>query len=117
MKGNTLHVPADLVGITSKADRTLTLRFNTQEIPDTEKLLALQFQGSMGHLLFRENAFSDAEVPKEDIEDKSKSPSKRLRAVLYKLFMQQGGQKVDFEQWYRVKMETIIEHYKGKLDL
>ena len=43
-----------------------------------------------------------------------KSPSQRLRAVLFLLWEQQGSWG-DFDTWYKAKIEEIIEHFKGKL--
>ena len=54
-------------------------------------------------------------VPLEAAEDKTKTPSKRLRATLYVLW-QQTGEQGDFEVFYREKMEKLIDFVKNKLD-
>jgi hypothetical protein len=55
-------------------------------------------------------------MPKEDAEsDDLKSPSKRLRAVIYR-FWEQIGKEGDFNQFYSKKMEYIINQFKEKLE-
>ena len=44
-----------------------------------------------------------------------KSPSKRLRAVIYTLWQQQYSGKYKFENFYEQVMEKIINNYKEKL--
>ena len=43
-----------------------------------------------------------------------KSPSNRLRSVLYVLW-EQGQQDTEFNLFYEANMQTIIDHYKSKL--
>lgn len=50
-----------------------------------------------------------SEIPKE-----GKSPSKRLRNVLYRLWEESDRTMTD-EDFYKLKMEEIIEHFKSKL--
>jgi len=51
---------------------------------------------------------------KEKIDD-GRSPSSRLRAVIFILWEQEG--KIgDFEVFYRMKMEKLIDFIKGKLE-
>lgn len=48
-----------------------------------------------------------------------KSPSQRLRAVLYRLFEQSDDKERynnEFELFYRAKLERIIDQLKEKLD-
>jgi len=48
-----------------------------------------------------------------------KSPSKRLRNVLYcycRQALKKQPTKEEFTEFYKTEMEKIIEHYKGKLD-
>jgi hypothetical protein len=94
----------------------MRLRVETQELQDEEKLVLIKFNGKFGHFLFKENVFQESDIPTEDIEDKTKTPAKRLRAVLYRLFEQTGGKKTEFEPFYREKMEKLIDQIKARLD-
>lgn len=111
----SIQVPAILTGFSTKVDGGASIRFATNELSDTDVLELKRHQGEFGHLLFRGNAFAAADVPSEDAEDKSKTPSKRLRAVLY-VRWQQLGASGDFDAYYRQSVEKIIEHVKSKLD-
>ena len=51
-----------------------------------------------------------------DYDDPKKTPSKRLRGVLYRNFEQDNKGYKNFEDYYRSQMETIIVHFKGKLE-
>jgi hypothetical protein len=78
----TFQSPATLTGISSKVDGGLSIRFVTKELTPEEKLTALEFQNTYGHVLFRENEFKPEDVPTKDAEnDETKSPSTRLRNV------------------------------------
>lgn len=45
-----------------------------------------------------------------------KSPSQRLRAVLWLWWDQEtGGTEEDFDDFYQLEMEKLILHYKNKL--
>ena len=90
-----------------------------------EKMAQLfSFDKSAGYFLI-----SKQEVLKEEITtieeaskgitpDKGKSPSKRLRDVLYHVW-DKGlvvGTKVGFESFYKAEVDKITEHYIKKLD-
>ena len=45
-----------------------------------------------------------------------KTPSERLRAVIYKDWEMNGEKKGGFEIYYNRLMESIIDHFKEKLD-
>ena len=110
-----IQIPTILTGFATKVDGGASVRFSTNELSDTDVLLLKQHQGKFGYLLFKENPFTTDDLPKEQAEDKTKTPSKRLRATLYVLWQQEGS-KGDFEVAYREKMEKIISFIKDKLD-
>ena len=49
-------------------------------------------------------------------DDKQKTHSQRLRDVLYVAWNQQGEGYQDFDSYYKFKMESIITHFKSKLE-
>lgn len=109
------QVPAILTGFATKVDGGASVRFATNELTDTDILQLKRQQGQFGFLLFRENAYTPKDIPTEQAEDGSKSPSKRLRAVLFVQWKQEG-EKGDFEAFYVKSMNAIIEKCKGQLD-
>ena len=62
-------------------------------------------------LPFTEVKFKDIEEPETDAK---KTPSQRLRSVLY-VEWEQKGSKESFEIYYMNRMDQIIEHLKSKL--
>ena len=115
MKQNAFQTPAILEGCSPLKDGGMSLRFHTQEITAQEKLKLLNFYQSFGYLLFKENSFIDADIPKEDASDETKKPSQRLRAVIY-IFWKQHGMEGEFDQFYNKKMEYIISQFKERLE-
>jgi hypothetical protein len=97
-------------------DGGMRLRIETQELKDEEKLALIKCNGKFGNFLFKENQFQQGDIPSEDIEDKNKTPAKRLRNVLFVMHIQQGGKKEEFEPFYRDRMEQLINQIKSRLD-
>lgn len=110
-----LQVPAILTGISTKADGGASLRFSTNEITDEDFLSLKMHHNKFGFLLFKENPFKAEDIPKENAEDKTKTPSKRLRNTLFVLWTQLGSQG-SFETFYAERMEKLISFVKEKLD-
>lgn len=111
-----VQVPAQVVNMNPRADRSWKLVFETRELTGEEvKILADNFQGE-GWLVFKPNSdIVPAEIPGEDADSGSKSQSQRLRDVIYILWKQKGG-KGDFVTFYRVYLERLIEFTKTKLE-
>lgn len=109
-------VPGTIVRTNPMKDGGMSLGFYTQELSSKEKVQLIDYLHAFGWILFKENEFSDSDIPKEAAElDDLKSPSKRLRAVIYR-FWEQMGKEGDFNQFYSKKMEYIINQFKEKLE-
>jgi hypothetical protein len=109
------QAPAILNSIAYTKDGGLRLGFITNELGNEEKVIAGKFYSRFGFLLFKENAFKEADVPASDATDETKSPAQRLRATLFVLWKQRGA-KGDFEAFYRENMEKAITRVKNLLD-
>lgn len=109
-----------LDGYQRRKDRTVSLRFVTQEKTSGEVMEIDQLLDTFGILYFR----GEEQMNKEEIEeldaveldlyDEPKSQSQRLRNVLYKIWKQ--NERGEFKEFYRAETEKIINHYKNKLD-
>jgi len=110
-----IQLPACLTSYRDKVDGSAGLTFSTRELTDQEIVTLRQFRMKEGWLLFKENAFSEADIPDEEAPVEGKSSSQRLYNVLYKVWKERniGG---DFEVWRRQQMEKVIDIYKAKLD-
>lgn len=111
----TIQVNAVITGIRSKVDGSLGVSIGTPELTPEEKAEFMRIQGVNLIALF--TPLDDKDAPKYTVEKEleTKSPSTRLRNVLYVLW-EQLGSKGDFNDFYRHHMEKIIETYKLKLD-
>jgi hypothetical protein len=114
---------AQIESVATRKDRTIKLCLGTQELEpeNAGKLFGLQSSLVSIGIATNELTASEIELLKEskieidDIPD-SKSPSQRLRGVLYRLWEQSDGGYSDFNLFYLNRMDRIIEHYKAKLD-
>lgn len=110
-----IKLPAYIVGYNRKADRSCSIRLETQELTGEQLLELDKHYQAFGWFLFDENNISLKDIPEEEAEDKDKSPSKRLKAVIFILWKQSGSEG-DFNAYYREKMEKLINFIKEKLD-
>jgi hypothetical protein len=110
-----ISVPAQVVNMNPRADRSWKLVFETRELSGDEvKILADNYQGE-GWLVFKPNGdISVSEVPEGKADAGVKTPSQRLRGTIMVLWRQKGS-KGDPEAFYRVTMERIIEFIKEQL--
>lgn len=114
---NKITIAAQLTGVQSRADRTWKLVFNTQELgADAAELTKLLMD--QGWLLFSPNDdLTDKDIPevKADTQLSEKSPSQRLRDVLF-VYYKQSGSKQTWEQFYVMQMSKIIDIVKENLE-
>jgi hypothetical protein len=111
-----ITIPATLTSISATHDRCLRLGFHTNEITMEAKQELWDSHDKFGYLVFKPNEIDIADIPTEQAEDKSKTPAKRLRGVLYILHIQSGGKKEEFESFYHERMEKLIDQIKARLD-
>lgn len=108
-----IKLPAYFDGYGSRKDGSFSVRFSTQELPAEYVSEFARNLNAFGWLVFAPSA-TEIEIPKEHIEDDSKSLSDRLRAVMY-VYFQQNVKEGDFDVWRKQRMEKIINSYKDKL--
>lgn len=113
-----LTVPAQVIDMKPRADRSWKISFETRELKGEEvKLLADNFQGE-GWLLFKPNLDSDIElndIPDTDADAGIESPSVRLRKRLFILWKQQGSNG-SFDNFYRDYIQKFMTFVESKLD-
>lgn len=112
----TFQIPAVLEGITALKDGGLSIRFHTQEASDRDKLVAMSFFQKFGWMLFSEQEHAESVELDEIRKDVGgKTPSQRLRSVLYVEYQQSGKNDLTFEQYYGKRMEQFIGYVKQNL--
>lgn len=111
---NIIQIPAGLEGVKDNKDRSCRLTFETRELENSEFTALRDIRGQEGWLVFALNEIQEAEIPKQQAEKGTKTPSQRLRAVLFILWKQEKSE-LDFETYYASRIESIIEKVKLKL--
>ena len=116
-----LIIPAILQSFRSRVDKTYTINFETSELSPEQVAGIANNAQSFGYLAFNKDAFKTDQIDllseiKADYDDKSKTPSKRLRDVLFIAWKQRGEGYETFEDYYRYKMEKFINHVKKQLE-
>lgn len=100
-----------------RKDGSASIVFDTRELSSEEIFTIMSLRHTEGWLTFSPNP-DDVEIPEERAELDEKSPSERLKGVLYVWFKQEtesGKFTGLFETFRKEKMEKIIETVKGKL--
>ena len=117
-----LILQATVENISTRADNTIKIVIGTQEMDADQSAKLFQFRNQIAKVLFSTDNISKPvkdtviETAIDSDEPKGKSPSQRLRAVLFRYFEQGGETNVTFETYYQTEMEKIINHYKSKLE-
>lgn len=116
---NKIILPAYLTSHGSRADGE-RLTFVTDRLTDEQILIIRALhKDSYGFLMFKGAVISDEEkdlLDNVDADMTNKTPSQRFRAVLYRNWEQDKKGYDKFKDYYSYSMETIITHYKNKLD-
>lgn len=110
-----VSVPAEVVDIRPKVDRSWKLSFNTRELTGDEvAILADNFQGE-GWLVFKPNGeIAAQDIPKGNADSGVKTQSQRLRDIIF-IDWKQHGESGNFENYYRNYLEKLIEFAKSRL--
>jgi len=116
----TYQLPAFLESYSSLKDRTIRLRFGTNELSPQQMADIHSSLNCTGFLAFNPEPFStkqiyDIDALKVDF-DAGKTPGQRLRGTLYRLFEKDNEGYKTFADYYNSKMEIIINHFKKKID-
>lgn len=115
---------ATLTRASRKADRSVNISFNTTQEQSVRELAELDEMHNQICLIaikpeetpFLDNELKDLDSVDMDLEDRTKTPSKRLRSVFYRLWEQEAKDDIDFKSFYKIRMEKLIEMIKNKLD-
>lgn len=110
-------IPATITKVTTMRDKTVRLQVDCQETaPETmAELFALN--DTLGWFFFHEQPIKEIDtsnLPEIKLEKGQKTPSERLHAVLYVLWVNEKSD-MSFDNYYLAKMNQLIEMIKSKL--
>lgn len=114
-----IQLPAILGSVSTLKDGGVAIRFQTQELTADEKSLVFNYQNQFGWLLFKETEHKEDDIKNLELirrDTRGKSPSQRLRAVLFVLYQQRGDTSISFEIWYEQQLEKFINRIKSELE-
>jgi len=109
-----ISIESQLTSASTRADNSLSLRFATPELSPAEKTAVFEIQGKNVKLLIQpmDDPLDGLVDVKQEFQ--TKTPSMRLRATLFVAYQQAGGPG-EFEDFYRHKMEALINQVKRDL--
>lgn len=115
-----IHLPGYFDNYTNRKDKSVSLKFITQELTPEQVMQLHGFLDHFGYIVFKpENTLTAKEmdeIGKMHTEFHGKSLSQRLMAALW-VFWDQGNTSFSkFEDFYKSWMETKIEKVKAQLD-
>lgn len=120
-KNGIMILDGTVESISTRKDRTIKIVFGTQEMREVSNIFGLQ--NNLVTIGISTNGLDDSEVEllkssrfDLDAVPNGKSPSQRLRAVLYRIWENSETGYDDFNLYYLNKIETVIDHYKQRLD-
>lgn len=118
MEKEILQIPATIESINSRVDGTWSIKVGTQELNEDNTKAIIRLNRKLGYFLFKETPLKEADyldIPESRPEFAGdKTPSQRLRGVLFVLWQQTKPTKT-FDEFYRIRMEAIITWVKEKL--
>lgn len=117
-----LLTAAILDGYSPRKDRTITIRFITQEKTPDQIAEIHEKLDQYGYLYFKPTE----ELTREELDDldkldtdtfeQPKSQSQRLRSVLYVLWKKDSEGFAEFKDFYKFHTDRIINYFKQKID-
>jgi hypothetical protein len=111
--------PACLDGYSPRKDGSFSLRFITQECTPEEVANFAALYGQFGYFLFKPQITVEDKKMMDELDTEindGKTPSKRLRGVLYVEWQQDALGYSDFKSYYKMRMEQIINRIKDNLE-
>jgi hypothetical protein len=113
-----ITIPAIFSRMIPKVDKSWKLEILTRELHGDDIRILAERLGSEGYWANKPNAIVEADMPpgEADAGLEGKSPSQRLRSVLWVLWDQRGRPNKSFELWYASRIEQLIETVKEQLD-
>lgn len=112
---------AQIDGVTAKKDRTLSLRLGTQELTADDTSYLFDLMGKQIWVGIAETEIESLDVPEVLPEMKGdKTPSQRLRGLLYKYWEKKYSSKTytekpTFPRFYEDYMFKLCESLKDKI--
>jgi hypothetical protein len=118
MQQQIFQVSSMIEAVSTRVDGTYKIVVGTPELSPEQAASLFALKGRQGWFVFKENAITPDEVPDEPVTEfrDEKSPSKRLKSVLYLYWRDHTSKNPDFNTFYSSWMERKIQEIKDKLN-
>lgn len=114
-----ITIPALVENISTRKDRTIKIVIGSNEVTPSVASDLFSLNNQICYVAIKPEPFRKEELNLvESLEatyDGNKTPSQRLRGVLYKLFTQDNEGFKSFTLYYDHHLERIIDHFKTKI--
>lgn len=108
-------VPSTIVKVETMADRTLKLRVDTtKELIAEDEAKIMRLRGTQGWFVYSDREVTQSDIPDVEIDSgiDEKSPSQRLRNVVWVHWDKNTNKQKTFDIYYREVMDKIINKLK-----
>jgi hypothetical protein len=111
---------AEIETIASRADGTIKVILGTQELSPAQVSALFTLRKKVGFVAIKEAQFQNDEMDAltdvgDDLKQMGKTPSQRMRNVLFILFKQNSEGYPSFNEFYNGKMNVYVEALKAKI--
>jgi hypothetical protein len=110
-----IMTPAQITAITAKVDGSVRLSITTPELTPEEKVEIMKLQNININAYFIPTEEPEVEKIKIKGEIGQKTPSQRMRSVIYKLWIQDGSPETA-DIYYAKRMEKILDLLKQQIE-
>lgn len=115
----TFQTSAEISQIKTMSDRGIRVQIDTPELKPEEAAILFGLKDTEGlcWVAFKSIPLQEKDLEIPEVIDKdvdTKSPSQRLRNVLYR-YWEQNKKGLDFEMFYKRQIESFITRIKEKL--
>ncbi len=111
---------AEIETIASRADGTIKVILGTQELTPEKVSQLFALRKKVGYVAIKQAEFQPDEMDAltevgDDLKQMGKTPSQRMRNVLFILFNQSNEGFTTFNEFYNHKMNIYVEALKNKI--
>jgi hypothetical protein len=112
---HAIKTELQIKSVTLNKDDSVSFRAVTPELSDSDLSAFREVSKCLVNALLEPQKGSTQVLEIKEKIETGKSASSRLRSVIF-IWWEQLGKEGDFEVFYRMKMEKIIDTIKGKLN-
>jgi len=116
---NKILIPAILNTYRPLTDKSWSITLNLNEPNAEQKVIIDRMHQQAVFVLLKDTGITKDDeniIDSVDGDIETKTPSQRLRGVLYVRWEREKEGFTDFKEYYKYKMEKVITHFKNKLE-